>query len=124
MTTDNDMFEKELHLAVPHFRTAVALLPPGKISRVFNVYQHFGQDEFAARDLDMSDGLSIWHDRDSVHLTDTAYMEIGMALLRGDEDDDEVFQPQKKRLRLESVVPVVPVKAEQAAKAPPPTADW
>jgi len=39
-------------------------------------------------------------------------------------EDDEVFQPPKKRQRLESVIPVVPVKPDQAAKAPPPTADW
>jgi len=51
-------------------------------------------------------------------------MEIGMALLLGDEDDNDVFQPPKKRQRLERVVPVVPAKPEQAAKAPPPTADW
>jgi len=47
-------------------------------------------------------------------------MEIGMALFR----DDGVFQTLKKQQRLESVVPVVPAKPEQAAKAPPPTADW
>jgi len=51
-------------------------------------------------------------------------MEIGMALLRGEEDDDDVFQPPKKRQRLENVVPVVPAKPKQAAKAPAPTADW
>jgi len=67
----------------------------------------------------MRDGLSIWQDQDPVHLTDTSYMEIGMVLLRGDEDDDEVFQPLKKLQQLESIVPVKP---EQAAKAPPPTA--
>jgi len=120
----NDLFEEELHLAVTHFRTAVALLPPGKISWVFDVYEHFGQDKYYARDLDTRDGLSTWHDRDSVHLTDTAYMEIGMALLRRKEDDDEVFQLPKKRQRLESVVPVIPAKPEQAAKALHPTADW
>jgi len=92
----NDLFEEELHLAVTHFRTAVASLPPGKISRVFDIYTHFGQDEYSARDLDTSDGLSIWQDHDSVHLTDTTYMEISMALLRGDEDNNEVFQPPKK----------------------------
>ena len=84
----NDLFEEELHLAVTHFRTTVASLRLGKISQVFKVYQHFGQDEFSDRDLDTSNGLSIWLDRDSVHLTDTAYMEIGMALLRGEEDED------------------------------------
>jgi len=89
----NDLFEEELHLAVSHFRTAVASLPPGKISRVFDIFQQFGQDEYAARDLDTTDGLSIWRDDNTVHLTDTAYMEIGMALLRGEEDDDDVFQP-------------------------------
>ena len=119
----NDLFEEALHLAVTHFQTAIASLPPGKISRVFDIYQHFGQDEYAARDLDTSDGLSIWRD-DDVHLTDTAYMEIGMALLRGKDDDDDIFQPPKKQQRLESVVPAVPAKPEQAAKAPPPTADW
>jgi len=121
----NDLFEEELHLAVTHFQTAVALLPTGKISWVFDVYIHFGQDEYATRDLDTSDGLSIWQDQDAVHLTDTAYMEIGMALLLGEKDDDEVFQPPKKKCqRLESVVPVVPPKPEQAAKAPPPSTDW
>ena len=41
-------------------------------------------------------GLSIWQDLDSVHLTDTAYMEIGMALLHSEEDNNDVFQPPKK----------------------------
>jgi len=120
----NDMFEEELHLAVSHFCTAVASLPPGTISRVFDIYQLFGQDDSAARDLDTNDGLSIWRDDDPVHLTDAAYMEIGMSLLRGGEEDDEVFQPPKKRQRLESIIPAEPAKPEQAAKAPPPTADW
>jgi len=119
----NDLFEEELHIAVTHFRTAVVLLPVGQISRVFDIYKQFGQEEFAARDLDTGYGLSIWRDDDPVHLTDAAYMEIGMALLRGEEDDNNVFQLPKKRQRLESVVPVVPAKPEQAAKAPPPTAD-
>jgi hypothetical protein len=120
----NNLFEEELHLAVSHFRTAVVSLPAGQISRVFDIYRHFGQDEYAARDLDTGDGGSIWRDDDPVHLTDAAYMEIGMALLRGKEEDDDVFKPPKKQQRLESVVPVVPAKPEQAAKAPPPTADW
>jgi len=34
----NDLFEEELHLAVTHFQTAVASLPVGQISRVFDVY--------------------------------------------------------------------------------------
>ena len=93
----NDMFEEELHLAVSHFRTAIASLPPGTISRVFDIYQQFGQDESASRDLDTSDGLSIWRDDDPVHLTDAAYMEIGMSLLCSSEDDNNVFQPPKKR---------------------------
>jgi len=120
----NDMFEEELHLAVSHFRTAVASLPPGTISCVFDIYQQFGQDETATRDLHTSDGLSIWRDDDLVHLTDTAYMEIGMAILRGGDDEDDVFQPPKKRQRLESIVPAVQSKPEQAAKAAPPSADW
>jgi len=49
-------------------------------------------------------------------------MEIGVLLLRG--DDDDVFRPSKKRQRLESVVPAVPVKPENATKAPPLTASW
>jgi len=49
--------------------------------------------------LDSGDDLSIWLSRDPDHLTNTAYMEIGMALLNGDIDD-EVFQPPKKRQRL------------------------
>jgi len=51
-------------------------------------------------------------------------MEIGMSLPRRGEDDDNVFQPPKKRHRLESIVPTVPAKPEQAAKAPPPSANW
>jgi len=120
----NDLFEEELHLAVSHFWTTVASLPPGTISRVFDIYQQFGQDESAARDLDTSDGLSIWRDDNPVYLTDAAYMEIGMSLLRDGEDDDDVFQPPKKHQRLESIVPAVPTKPEQAGKAPSPTADW
>ena len=85
-------------------------MPPGKISRVFDIYQQFGQDEYAARDLDTSDGLSIWRDVDTIHLTDATYMEIGMALFCGREDDEDVFQPPKKRQRLESVVPAVRAK--------------
>jgi hypothetical protein len=122
--SENDLFEEELHRAVSHFRTAVASLPQGLVSRVFDIYQLFGQDDSAARDLDTNDGLSIWRGDDPVHLTDTAYMEMGMSLLRGGEEDDEVFQPPKKRQRLESVIPAVQAKPEQAAKAPPPTADW
>jgi len=99
-------------------------LPTGQISRVFDIYTQFGQDEYAARDLDTVNGLSIWRDDDPVHLMDAPYMEIGMAFLRGEEDNNDVFQPPKKRQRLESVVPVVPAKPEQAAKAPPPMADW
>jgi len=72
----------------------------------------------------MSDGLLIWQDRDPVHLTDTAYMEIGMVLLCGIDDDEDVFQPPKKRQRLESIVPVVPAKPENVAKTPLPTAGW
>ena len=40
--------------------------------------------------------VSIWLSQDPVHLTDTAYMEIGMSLLSGETDDD-VSQPPKKR---------------------------
>jgi len=112
----NDLFEEELHLAVTHFLTAVASLPPGKIHLVFDVYQHFSQDEYSSRDLDTSNSLSIWQDRDPVHLMDTALMEIGMALLRGDKDDDKVIQLLKKRQGLESAVLVVPAKPEQAAR--------
>ena len=118
--TNNDLTEEELHCAVSHFRSAVASLPQCKISQVFEIYQQFGQDSYAARDLDTSDGLSIWLSRYPVHLTDMAYMEIGMSLLQGDVND-EVFQPPKKRQRLESEVPAVP---ENSAKAPPPTASW
>jgi len=50
-------------------------------------------------------------------------MKIGLSMLQG-EEDDEVFQPPKKRQRLESVVPAVPVKPAAAAKAPPPTPGW
>ena len=99
-------------------------MPPGTISRVFDIYQLFGQDDSAARDLDTNDGLSIWRDDDPVHLTEAAYMEIGMSLLRGGEEEDKVFQTPKKCQRLESIVLEVPAKPEQAAKAPPPTADW
>jgi uncharacterized membrane protein YgcG len=120
----NELFEEELHLAVTHFRTAVASLPAGQIRRVFYIYGQFGQEEYAARDLDTSDGLSIWRDDDPVHLTDAAYMEIGMAIICGEEDNDDVFHPPNKQQWLESVVLVVPTKPEQAEKAPPPTADW
>jgi len=71
----------------------------------------------------LSDGLSIWQNRDPVHLTDTDYMEIGMSLLQGDNDDGD-FQPPKRRQRLESVVLAVPAKPANVAKAPPPTASW
>jgi len=50
-------------------------------------------------------------------------MEIGMALIQGDNDND-VFQPPKKRQQLESVVPAVPAKPESAVKPPLPTASW
>jgi len=101
----------------------VASLPPGKICQVFDVYQQFGQDNYTARDLDTSNGLSIWQNRDPVHLTDTAYMEIGMWLLQ-DDDNDEVFQLAKKRQRLETVVPAMLAKPASSAKAPPPMASW
>jgi len=50
-------------------------------------------------------------------------MEIGMSLLNGD-NDDELFQPLKKRQRLESMVPAVQAKTASAAKALPLTASW
>jgi len=49
---------------VSHFRAAVASLPAANIRRVFDVYQLFGQDDYAAKDLDTGDGLSIWLSRD------------------------------------------------------------
>jgi len=110
--TNNDFTEEELHCAVSHFRSAVASLPQCKISQVFDIYQQFGQDSYAARDLDTSDGLSIWQNRDPVHLTDTTYMEISMSL-QGDHDD-EVFQPPKMRQRLESMVPPKPANVAKA----------
>jgi len=54
---------------------------------------------------------------------DTTYMEIGMALLGGDDKDD-VFQPLKKRQCLESIVPDVLAKPKSAAKALSRTASW
>jgi len=37
--SSNDLFEDELQLALTHFRTAVASLPVGQISRFFDVYR-------------------------------------------------------------------------------------
>jgi len=68
--------------------------------------------------------MFVWRNDDPVHPKDDAYMEIGVALLRGNKDDDSVFQPPKKQQQLERIVPAVPAKPEQASKAPPKTADW
>ena len=120
---DKDFYEEELHLAVTHFRSAAASLPNGLGTRITDVYQLFGQDEYAAKDLCTEDDLSIWLGWDPVHLTDAAYMRIGLSMVQG-EEDDEVFQPPRKRQRLESVVPVIPPTPAAAAKAPPATPGW
>jgi len=39
-------------------------------------------------------------------------------------DTNKVFQPPKKRRRLESVVPPVQAKLAGTAMVPPPTASW
>jgi len=122
---ENKDYEEEMHLAVEHFRTAAsAALSEGSFRKVFDIYQHLGQDEYAARDLNTRDGMSIWLDRDPVHMRDAAYLEIGMALLSSDVDDDDVFQPPRKRQGLESVVPVVQANAATVAKQPPATPSW
>jgi len=104
-------------------QAAVASLPLGNIRRVFDVYQFFGQEYYSAMDQDTSDGFSIWLSHDLLHLTDMAYIKIGMSLLKVD-DEDEVFQPPKKRQQLDSVVPAVSAKPASTAKALLLTADW
>jgi hypothetical protein len=105
-------------------------------ARIVNILSFFGSCESLPQDLTTVDGASIWAG-DGVHLTSNAIRVAARKLMTDLVNGGEVGEPENKRARLESVVPVpapATAKKKNAAKSqpqtspprpvPPPTPLW
>ncbi len=92
-------------------------------ARILNLLGFFGSGESLPQDLTTVDGASIWAG-DGVHLTSNAIRVAARKLMTDLVNGGEDGEPENKRARLESVVPVpapAPAKKKNAAKGQPPT---
>jgi hypothetical protein len=92
-------------------------------ARIVNILSFFGSCESLPQDLTTVDGASIWAG-DGVHLTSNAIRVAARKLMTDLVNGGEDGEPENKRARLESVVPVpAPAPAKKKERGKEPAAD-
>ena len=97
----SDDLVAEMLRAEENASSAVSSLSSERYS-VFSIIDNYGIDKDPLHMVTAS-GQPLWAENDGVHLSDSAYEEIG-SLLSSAGDDQPVLQPGKRH-RLESIVP-------------------
>ena len=105
----------EMLRAEENASTAIGTLNNDRYS-VFSLIETYGIDRDPLNMVTLS-GLPLWAETDGVHLSDSAYEEIGNLLSATEAEQTPLSE--KKRGRLESIVPGPPAKRRQGPAATP-----